>query len=179
MNTQLSFQFYKFQIHFLLENQSLMVNATEMAKAFGKQVNEFLSNKNTKSFVDACLKNGNSRFLSVEKEDDLVLSRQKSGTWMHRILALKFAAWLDPEFELWVFNTIDEILFSHYRELEANLRQSAERRKRIEELESDLRSSDNFVELEQLKAAEKRAARKRSNFNKQQLDIFREALHQN
>ena len=33
---------------------------------------------------------------------------------MHRILALKFAAWLDPDFELWVYNTIDNILFGNY-----------------------------------------------------------------
>jgi hypothetical protein len=34
---------------------------------------------------------------------------------MHRILALKFAAWLDPDFEVWVFITIDKILNEYYR----------------------------------------------------------------
>jgi len=29
---------------------------------------------------------------------------------MHRKLALKFAAWLSPEFELWVYDRIEELL---------------------------------------------------------------------
>ena len=95
---------------------NVMVNATQMAKVFGKQVNEFLSNQNTKSFIETCLKNGNSRFISVENESDLVDSRQKSGTYMHRILALKFAAWLDASFELWVYHTIDKLINHYYRE---------------------------------------------------------------
>jgi hypothetical protein len=36
---------------------------------------------------------------------------------MHRILALKFAAWLDPYFEVWVYTTIDKIIFGNYREI--------------------------------------------------------------
>lgn len=113
-------------VHFIYNDQeidflpkgddNLMVNATQMAKVFGKQVNEFTSNLNTQNFINECLKNGNSRFLGIENETDLIDSKQKSGTWMHRILALKFAAWLDPKFELWVYLTIDKILLGHYRE---------------------------------------------------------------
>jgi len=98
-------------------NDDLMVNATQMAKIFGKQVVAFLRNDDTKNFISECLKSENSHFLRVKKESDLVDSKQKSGTWMHRILALKFAAWLDPKFELWVFSTIDQILLGHYRKL--------------------------------------------------------------
>ena len=87
-------------ITFVTNNESMMLNATEMAKIYGKQVNEFMSNDGTKAFIKSCLKNGKSRFFNVEKEDDLVISRQKTGTWMHRVLALKFAAWLNPEFEV-------------------------------------------------------------------------------
>jgi hypothetical protein len=94
---------------------SVMVNATQMAKIYGKQVNDFLSNNATQNFIDECLKNGNSRFLGIENKEDLISSKQKSGTFMHRILALKFAAWLNPEFELWVYFTIDKVLFDHYR----------------------------------------------------------------
>jgi hypothetical protein len=35
-------------------------------------------------------------FLQLKSIDDLIVSRQKSGTWMHRVLAIKFAAWLNP-----------------------------------------------------------------------------------
>jgi hypothetical protein len=97
-------------------SDNVMVNATQMAKIFGKQVNEFTSNENTKAFILECLKNGNSRYLDVKNESDLVVSKQKSGTWMHRILALKFAAWIDSSFEVWVYITIDKILNQSYKE---------------------------------------------------------------
>ena len=32
------------------------------------------------------------------------------GTWMDEKLALKFAAWLSPEFELWVYDRIQELI---------------------------------------------------------------------
>lgn len=108
----LEFIYQDTEIHFLLGNEkNVMVNATEMAKLFDKQVESFMRNENTQNFISECLKNENSRFLGVEKEEDLFISKQKSGTYFHRILALKFAAWLSPKFELWVFKTIDEIIF--------------------------------------------------------------------
>jgi hypothetical protein len=97
-------------------DENLMVNATQMAKIFGKLVGHFLENDGTEKFINSCLNNRNSDYLGVKKREDLVDSKQKSGTWMHRILALKFAAWLDSDFEVWIFMTIDKILLGHYRE---------------------------------------------------------------
>lgn len=34
------------------------------------------------------------------------------GTWVHERLALKFAAWLSPKFELWVYDTIMQVMQS-------------------------------------------------------------------
>jgi hypothetical protein len=95
---------------------NVMVNATQMAKVFGKHVKHFNENEDTENFINACLKSRNSDFLGIKTRDDLIISKQKSGTWMHRILALKFAAWLDPDFEVWVFSTIDKIILGHYYE---------------------------------------------------------------
>lgn len=97
-------------------SDNMMINATQMAKIFGKQIIAFLRNDNTKSFISSCLNSENSHYLGIEKESDLVISKQKSGTWMHRILALKFAAWLNPAFEVWIYITIDQILNQLYRE---------------------------------------------------------------
>lgn len=96
-------------------NDNVMVNATQMAKIFGKEVKHFNENDSTEKFINACLKSRNSDFLGIKKKEDLIDSKQKSGTWMHRILALKFAAWLDPDFEVWVYTTIDKLLFENYR----------------------------------------------------------------
>lgn len=102
----------------LSKDNGMMINATEMAKVFGKQVNEFMSNTNTIEFVKKALDNGNSRYWGIEKESDLFISRQNVGTFMHRILALKFAAWLNPTFELWVYSTIEKLLFGKHVERE-------------------------------------------------------------
>lgn len=105
-------------------NGNVMVNATEMAKIFGKKVEAFSRNETTQAFINECLKSENSRFLGVNSIDDLITSRQKSGTWMHRVLALKFAAWLSPAFELWVYETIEEIIFGFSREHDASIRRT-------------------------------------------------------
>ena len=102
--------FEKKPVTFLLsKDNGVMVNATEMAKIFGKEVARFMENDSTKNFINSCLKTRNSSFLNVKNVEDLYTSKQKSGTFMHRILALKFAAWLDPDFEVWVYSTIEEI----------------------------------------------------------------------
>ena len=92
-----------------------------MAKVFNKYPKDFLMLENTKAFISEAIKKENSPFLGIEKEEDLVISRQKSGTFMHRVLALKFAAWLNPRFELWVFSTIDQLLFGKFSEREKSL----------------------------------------------------------
>lgn len=37
------------------------------------------------------------------------------GIYFNKRLALKFAAWLSPEFEYWIYSTIDEIVFGNYQ----------------------------------------------------------------
>jgi len=167
------FSFNSHEIEFGFEKSNVMVNATEMAKIYGKKVNEFTSNENTKNFISAALKNGNSRFLNVEKEEDLIISSQKSGTFMHRVLALKFAAWLDPDFEIWVYKTIDTILFDYYKKIEESLKQSANRKNRMDELKERLRINNEFQELEKLELEERQAASNRGKQNRNQLDLFR------
>jgi hypothetical protein len=113
MKTQIvKFAYSEQEVEFDLSRQNMMVNATEMAKIFGRDIEAFSRNESTKRFIYSALKTENSRFLGVKSRQDLITSRQKSGTWMHRILALKFAAWLDPDFEVWVYLTIDQLLQS-------------------------------------------------------------------
>jgi hypothetical protein len=141
-------------ITFVVRNESMMVNATEMAKIFGKQVNEFMSNGGTKSFIAECIKNGNSRFSGIEKEDDLVTSRQKTGTWMHRLLALKFAAWLHPEFEVWVYTTIEHLLFGRYIKLEQSHERTLAMQREMKELMcKPEKTGDDFERFLQIQKA--------------------------
>jgi len=98
-------------------NDNVMVNATQMAKLFDKDLFQFTKSENTKNFISSCLKPANAGLLGIKTEEDLIISKQKSGTWMHRVLALKFSAWLNSDFEVWVFYTIDQIILGHYREI--------------------------------------------------------------
>lgn len=113
----LEFIYQDTQIHFALQNEgNVMVNATEMAKAFNKRIDVFLKAEHTKEFIKVLEKNlaefppygGNSELKIIE-------SKGHVGTFMHEVLALKFAAWLDVEFELWVYKKINEILFGNYK----------------------------------------------------------------
>ncbi len=97
-------------------NDNVMVNATQMAKVFGREMKDFNKLESTKNFIDACLISDDSSLIGIKQRIDLMISKQNSGTWVHRILALKFAAWLDPMFEVWVFATIDKIILGEYRE---------------------------------------------------------------
>lgn len=166
----ISFEFYK---------QNVMVNATEMAKIFpSKRINDFFSNRTTQAFITSCLNNGNSRYLNVSEESDLFLSKQQKGTWMHRVLALKFAGWLDPNFEVWVYCTIDKILFEHYRRLEQSLRESAKRKNDIEDIKKKLRQDTLFAKLEQLELAERQAGYRRGKSNRTQISTYQSNLEE-
>lgn len=164
-------------VHFELFGDNIMVNATEMAKIFDAQVVAFLRNDGTKAFIEECLKSENSHFLNVNSEEDLVVSRQKSGTWMHRILALKFAAWLSPKFELWVWVTIDHILFGNLKKMEGMLKESAARRVRLNQLMTNLLLNPDFLELQKLQIEERQGAYLRSKMSKKQRDFFEESLY--
>ena len=161
------------EIDFEITGSDVMVNATQMAKIFNKEVFQFTRIEGTKSFLESCLKPQNCGLLGVENEEDLIISVQKSGTWMHRVLAIKFAAWLDSDFEVWVYNAVDEILFGHYREMEDMLRRSAETRNRIDSLREELREDERFSELESLEVLDKQYQRVRSRKTTSQLELFR------
>ena len=146
------------QVSFLLDKEhEMMVNATEMAKIFGKQVNHFMEAEPTKKFIDACLNSRLNGNICVENQDDLYTSRQKSGTWMHRVLALKFAAWLDPYFEVWVYSTIEELLFGrHVKRAESFERTAALQKEREELLYKPDKTGDDFVRYLDIERALKR-----------------------
>ena len=124
MNIQ-KFQFNDVEIEFdLRQGKNMMVNATEMAKVFGETVEHFTRLDTTKKFIESCLKNPYMGFLGIENEGDLIISKQKSGTWMHEVLALKFAAWLNSDFDVWVFITIRNILYEFAHEIEDSISES-------------------------------------------------------
>lgn len=123
MSNITKFDYDGVNISFEFSDGNRMINATEMAKPFqDKRMNNFLRSKQTKEYIQALEKRyANLRIaqkrevLRVVKGGDATKGEQ--GTWMDEKLALKFAAWLSVEFELWVYDRIDELLKTGKTEL--------------------------------------------------------------
>ena len=83
---------------------------------------------------------------------------------MDRRIAIYFAMWLDSDFAVWVCNTIDEILFGEYSELETKIKETAQRKARIKLLRDDIENNppqdERIRELISLEAEDKKESRK-------------------
>lgn len=87
-----------------------MVNATEMAKPFGKMTKDWLVNQSTKDYLNslsAVRRIPLSQLVVVRKGNS---SKFTQGTWMHEDVAMEFARWLSPAFAIWTNDRIKELL---------------------------------------------------------------------
>lgn len=86
----------------------VMVNATQMAKAFGKQAGDWLRLKSTSEFITALT---TETRIPVTAVVQIVRGGNgEQGTWMHEDVALEFARWLSPKFAVWCNKHIKELL---------------------------------------------------------------------
>ena len=104
-------------------NGTIMVNATEMAKPFGKEAKHWLVNQTTKEYIEELANVRNLTFA------DLVQVKQGSpdnggGTWMHEDVAMEFARWLSPKFAIWCNDRIKELLTTGKTELKPTIPQT-------------------------------------------------------
>ena len=85
----------------------LYINATEMAKPFGKRPNDYLVLPSTNQLIEAITrKSGNV-------DNQLVITIRggySPGTWLQEDVALDFAQWLSVDFRLWCNDRIKELL---------------------------------------------------------------------
>lgn len=86
--------------------EATMVNATEMAKPFGKRTAEWLRLPSTKEFI-ATLE---AIKAPMGKSHTLVETINGIGTWLHEDVALEFARWLSPQFAIWCNDRIKELM---------------------------------------------------------------------
>lgn len=121
------FEFEGKQITFDFGDGEEMVNATEIVKAFGKRLEDFTRLKQTKEFVKALEKSMNTAkpadvrvWKKATKSVRGGIDASLRGTWYEKRLALKLAAWLSPEFEVWIFSRIEELLRTGRTELSQN-----------------------------------------------------------
>ena len=92
-------------------------NATAVAERFGKRIQDWLENQETKDYIAAL-----AEFHDQAKDSDLHHAKKRyvktskarvdrgGGTWMHPDLAVPFARWLDVRFGVWCDQQIKQIL---------------------------------------------------------------------
>ena len=82
-------------------------NATEAAKVFGKRVQDWLDNEDTKRYLIAL-----AAHLNHADWRDLKKARRgkNGGTWLHPKAGVAFARWLDTDFAIWCDLQIDSII---------------------------------------------------------------------
>lgn len=88
------------------QGENVMVNATQMAKPFGKKAVDFLKLQQTKEFLQELSEV--KKITSTELVQ--VTHGNNGGTWMHEDVAMEFARWLSPKFAIWTNDRIKELL---------------------------------------------------------------------
>lgn len=193
MSNLQQFEFDGKAVGFEILNEDVMVNATQMAKIFDRETRDFLKSDQTKRFIEALeeqlqnkipfhlARNFDETSTEIDAKNDkfranqhgifkAVEVRQGSYTWMHRNLALKFAAWLDPKFELWVYNTIESIVFGNLLPRRELAMERAKIQKRIDEVIAVLNENPQYKLLQELEAERMRLGRTMSSLDKAEMN---------
>ena len=138
------------------KGNNLMVNATEMAKPFGKRPGKWLELPSTKEFL--------ATLSTVRKSDsDFVITinggttEKGKGTWMHEDVALEFARWLSPVFAIWCNDRCKELLLTGTVSIpcDTNPEEPDRMREKIDSLTAELNFLRGKMEAEKELAAMK------------------------
>ncbi len=89
------------------KGESVMVNATQMAKKFGKLAKDWLRTQQSKEYLNTL-----SAVRQISLTDLVVINQggsKQQGTWMHEDVAIEFARWLSPQFAIWCNDRIKEL----------------------------------------------------------------------
>lgn len=88
-------------------NSDGWINATDVAKRFGKRPAEWMRLPDTQKYMEAL-----ARHLNVRESHLLIRTERgrSGGTWLHPKLAVTFARWLDVDFAVWCDLHIDALL---------------------------------------------------------------------
>lgn len=110
MNTLTTIMYYDDTPINFAKGRDVMVNATDMAKPFGKRPAKWLELPTTKAFLNSLCEVRKSDITQLVTTSKGNSSKFEQGTWMHEDVALEFARWLSPEFAIWCNDRIKELL---------------------------------------------------------------------
>ncbi len=106
MNNPVVYSYKGSEISFM-GGENVMINATQMAKPFGKQPIDWLKTNQSKDYIETFSK---LKFISLADLVQVIKGGNNPGTWMHEDVALEFARWLSPAFAIWCNDRIKELL---------------------------------------------------------------------
>lgn len=150
MNTEI-FNYNGTDITFQLGNGDVMVNATEMAKPFGKRPSKYLELPSTKELID--------KLQAIRKSDRLISTVNGKGTWMHEDVALDFARWLSVDFRIWCNDRIKEVFTHGFTATNQKLEELANNPELLIQLATNLKNERAEKESLQLEIATKHKPR--------------------
>lgn len=118
-NLPIIFNYCDNPITFKNVDGSIMVNATEMARQYGKRTTDWVRLPSTKKFLVSLTEVRKSHFAYIQS----VKGGSNAGgeTWMHEDVALEFARWLAPEFAIWCNDRIKELITTGSTSLTPNI----------------------------------------------------------
>lgn len=103
-----TFDYNDHPVTFGIGEQQVMVNASEMAKAFRKQPSDWTRLKQTEEFITSL-----SAVRGIPRTELVQVIRGGNGiqgTFFHEDVALEFARWLSPLFAIWCNDRIKALL---------------------------------------------------------------------
>lgn len=110
MNNVIPFHYQGQPVRF---NSDGWINATDVAKRYGKKPSHWLELTSTHNYMAALARHLGPGFdvgKSGIKLVDTSKVRGQAGTWLHPKLAVAFARWLDDDFAVWADLHIDALL---------------------------------------------------------------------
>lgn len=97
----------------------VMVNATQLAKIYGKRPAEYLRLPDTVKLINAITRKygiAENQLVRTSKGGNIsdmgkshIVDNQQ-GTWMHRLIVVDFCQWLDIDLKLWCTEKLDELM---------------------------------------------------------------------
>lgn len=155
MNNSVIYSYKGSEISFM-SGDNVLINATQMAKPFGKRTNDWLSLKQTNELIySLSAKTGIPATALVTVNQ----GGNNQGTWLYEDLALIFAQWLSPDFYLWCIDRIKELLrtgvttVSNDDEAIAYAMQVLSKRLEVAKAEKERLQAENQLQSEQLRLA--------------------------
>lgn len=145
-----TYQYNGYDVTFF-KGDDLMINATQMAKAFRKLPKDYLKTQSAKDLINAV--SGRTNILPTDLVQ-VINGGDAYGTWMHETIALDFAQWLSVDFKLWCNEKIKELLQNGYTKLDTISRKDLAKMLWEAEEEKEKLQQQKKQQQKQLKEAE-------------------------